>query len=153
MIYVNFVLRVLLFFTLITINACGFKPTHSGNINVNIIATNHHPLAHIVKERLKQTSDATLSVEIKPEKKHKKASSYEGHSISHYRLTLDVPIKIYDVNHKLLSSKILSRSAYVLVVDSALENEQKQMKIYRDLRLDLAEQLIKQLKILHANTL
>ncbi len=151
--YVNSILKILLFFILIAINACGFKPTLLDDINVNIIATNHHPLAHILKKHLKQVLHAKLSVEIKPEQKHKKASSYEGHSISHYRLTLDIPIKIYDVNHKLLFSKTLNHSAYVRVVDSALANEQQQMKIYHDLRLDLAEQLVKQLKILHATAL
>lgn len=147
-------LKILLFILITTLlSACGFHtPSKTNTINAHITSHNNNIFASKLKQHIQPSASPAFIIFISDEKTTQQTTSYTASGKKKgYQLSLNIPIKVFANNKKLLRAKTLSATIYLQEIDEKQADRLQISEGYAQLRTKLIKKLLRIIKQLNEN--
>lgn len=147
MLKIKFLLPILI----LLLSACGFQALNHSPINAQINSSADNNFALELKKHFSNAAPSFI-IFISAEMQKQRIAAYtEKGQENGYRLSLDIPIKVFTNNKKLLWSKTLNANIYIDKIGETQSNRLQINQSWTQLRAKLIKQFLTQLHYLHAN--
>ncbi len=130
-----------------SLSACGFYAPHKASLNASVIANPNNAFAIALKKRLNPATTKSLVIQIGDEIQKKQATAFDkSGEIRSYALSLNVPLKVFSKEKKLLLTDNLTASLYLARIDATQADRLQINERYEQLRNTLVKKLLQKLK-------
>ena len=135
------------------ISGCGFHtPYKKSALNAYIVSDNNNIFAKELSKRFDKNLNKRLVVHIGQESAKKQTASYNSSGkTSSYTISVSVPVKVFDLDKKLLFSKNMSASSHLGKMNSNQADRLQVDETYTQLRQTIIKKLIRRLNRLNEN--
>lgn len=136
------------------LSSCGFHtPAKNTALNATIISDKSNAFASELKKRFNQEASQNLIVQVGAETQKQQTASYtSSNTTNSYTLSLNVPVKVFNTNQKLLLSQDLTASMHLNKITSSSQADRLQIEeSYTQLRNKVIKKLIRRLSKLNEN--
>ncbi|BAF61271.1 LPS assembly lipoprotein LptE [Candidatus Vesicomyidisocius calyptogenae] len=147
-------LKINLLAIMVTIlSSCGFHtPYTNSTINASITSNRNNIFANELQKHFNQNMHKILVIQVGTENQNQRTVSYtSSNEASSYTLNLNIPIKVFNHNKKLLLSKTFSANTYLNKIDAYQANRLQIEEGYQQLRRLIIRQLLRRLYKLNEN--
>ncbi len=135
------------------LSSCGFHtPYTSLTINASITSNRNNIFANELQKHFNQSMHKILVIQVDNEIQNQRTISYtSSNEASSYTLNLNIPIKVFNHNKKLLLSKTFSANTYLSKMGAYQANRIQIEEGYQQLRRLIIRQLLRILYKLNEN--
>jgi LPS-assembly lipoprotein len=135
------------------LSSCGFHtPIKNTNLNATIVSDKSNTFANELQKRFNQDASKNLTIQIDTEIKKQHTVSYAtDNTANSYTLSLIVPIKVFNIEKKLLLSQNLKASIHLKKLSLSQADRLQIKESYAQLRNTVIKKLIRRLSKLNEN--
>jgi LPS-assembly lipoprotein len=135
------------------LNSCGFHtPIKNTDLNATIVSDKSNTFANELQKRFNQEASKNLIIQIDTEVKKQQTASYAtDNTANSYTLSFSVPIKVLNIEKKLLLSQTLKASIHLKKLSLSQADRLQIKESYTQLRNTVIKKLIRRLSKLNEN--
>ncbi len=135
------------------LSACGFHtPYKNTPLNASVSANDNNTFATELKKRFNLEAMQSLSIQIGDETQKKQTASYKTTgSANSYTISLSVPVKVFNLDKKLLLSQDLTASTHLSKMSAPQADRLQINEAYTQLRNTIIKKLLRRLNRLNEN--